>query len=176
MKLPFIPEDPRIVDSTGALELPEVPNKMLVIGGGIIGLEMATVYSTLGAEIDVVEMLDGLMNGADRDLVKVWEKKNKDRFGKVMLKTKTVGVEAKADGIYVRFEGEQAPAEPQRYDLVLVSVGRSPNGKRIGAEGRRGRDRARLHRRRQADAHQCAAYLRHRRHRRPADAGAQGGA
>nr|WP_231908050.1 dihydrolipoyl dehydrogenase [Cupriavidus malaysiensis] len=134
VKLPFIPEDPRIVDSTGALELPEVPNKMLVIGGGIIGLEMATVYSTLGAEIDVVEMLDGLMNGADRDLVKVWEKKNKDRFGKVMLKTKTVGVEAKADGIYVRFEGEQAPAEPQRYDLVLVSVGRSPNGKRIGAE------------------------------------------
>jgi len=134
VKLPFIPEDPRIVDSTGALELPEVPNKMLVIGGGIIGLEMATVYSTLGAEIDVVEMLDGLMNGADRDLVKVWEKKNKDRFGKVMLKTKTVGVEAKADGIYVKFEGEQAPAEPQRYDFVLVSVGRSPNGKRIGAD------------------------------------------
>ncbi len=134
VKLPFIPEDPRIVDSTGALELPEVPNKMLVIGGGIIGLEMATVYSTLGADIDVVEMLPGLMNGADRDLVKVWEKKNKDRFGKVMLNTKTVGVEAKPDGIYVKFEGEQAPAEPQRYDLVLVSVGRSPNGKRIGAE------------------------------------------
>jgi len=134
VKLPFIPEDPRIVDSTGALELPEVPNKMLVIGGGIIGLEMATVYSTLGADIDVVEMLDGLMNGADRDLVKVWEKKNKDRFGKVMLKTKTVGVEAKSDGIYVKFEGEAAPAEPQRYDLVLVSVGRSPNGKRISAE------------------------------------------
>ncbi len=92
------------------------------------------MYSTLGAEIDVVEMLDGLMTGADRDLVKVWEKKNKDRFGKVMLKTKTVGVEAKPDGIYVRFEGEQAPAEPVRYDLVLVSVGRAPNGKRISAE------------------------------------------
>lgn len=134
VKLPFIPEDPRIVDSTGALELPEVPNKMLVIGGGIIGLEMATVYSTLGAEIDVVEMLPGLMGGADRDLVKVWEKKNKDRFGKVMLNTKTVGVEAKPDGIYVKFEGEQAPAEAQRYDLVLVSVGRAPNGKRIAAE------------------------------------------
>ncbi|MGO4151852.1 dihydrolipoyl dehydrogenase [Cupriavidus sp. YAF13] len=134
VKLPFIPEDPRIVDSTGALELPEVPNKMLVIGGGIIGLEMATVYSTLGANIDVVEMLDGLMQGADRDLVKVWDKMNKKRFDKVMLKTKTVGVEAKPDGIYVKFEGEQAPAEPQRYDLVLVSVGRVPNGKRIGAE------------------------------------------
>ncbi|WP_020201181.1 dihydrolipoyl dehydrogenase [Cupriavidus sp. WS] len=134
VKLPFIPEDPRIIDSTGALELPEVPNKMLVIGGGIIGLEMATVYSTLGASIDVVEMLDGLMQGADRDLVKVWDKMNKQRFGKVMLKTKTVGVEARPDGIYVRFEGEQAPAEPQRYDLVLVSVGRVPNGKKIGAE------------------------------------------
>ncbi|XQU67779.1 Dihydrolipoyl dehydrogenase [Cupriavidus sp. H18C1] len=134
VKLPFIPEDPRIVDSTGALELREIPKRMLVIGGGIIGLEMATVYSTLGASIDVVEMLDGLMQGADRDLVKVWEKMNKHRFDKVMLKTRTVGVEAKADGIYVKFEGEQAPAEPQRYDLVLVSVGRAPNGKRIGAE------------------------------------------
>ncbi|CAG9172178.1 dihydrolipoyl dehydrogenase [Cupriavidus respiraculi] len=134
VKLPFIPEDPRIVDSTGALELPEVPKKLLVIGGGIIGLEMATVYSTLGASIDVVEMLDGLMQGADRDLVKVWEKMNKHRFNKVMLKTRTVGVEAKPDGIYVRFEGEQAPAEAERYDMVLVSVGRAPNGKRIGAE------------------------------------------
>ncbi|AST32147.2 dihydrolipoyl dehydrogenase [Ralstonia solanacearum] len=134
VKLPFIPEDPRIVDSTGALELRQVPGKMLVIGGGIIGLEMATVYSTLGARIDVVEMLDGLMQGADRDLVKVWDKMNKGRFDKVMLKTKTVGVEAKPDGIYVKFEGEQAPAEPQRYDMVLVAVGRSPNGKRIGAE------------------------------------------
>ena len=134
VKLPFIPADPRIVDSTGALELREIPRRMLVIGGGIIGLEMATVYSTLGASIDVVEMLDGLMQGADRDLVKVWEKMNKHRFDKVMLKTKTVGVEAKADGVYVKFEGEQAPAEAQRYDLVLVSVGRAPNGKRIGAE------------------------------------------
>ncbi|CAG2144494.1 Dihydrolipoyl dehydrogenase [Cupriavidus campinensis] len=134
VKLPFVPEDPRIVDSTGALELPDIPNKMLVIGGGIIGLEMATVYSTLGARIDVVEMLDGLMQGADRDLVKVWDKMNKQRFDNVMLKTKTVGVEAKPDGIYVKFEGEAAPAEPQRYDLVLVSVGRVPNGKKIGAE------------------------------------------
>jgi len=134
VKLPFVPEDPRVVDSTGALELRQIPQKMLVIGGGIIGLEMATVYATLGAQIDVVEMLDGLMAGADRDLVKVWEKYNAKRFANVMLKTKTTKAEAKADGIYVTFEGEQAPAEPQRYDLVLVAVGRSPNGKRIGAD------------------------------------------
>jgi dihydrolipoamide dehydrogenase len=134
VRLPFIPDDPRIVDSTGALELAFTPKRMLVIGGGIIGLEMASVYSTLGARIDVVEMLDGLMPGADRDLVNVWQKHNAKRFDKVMLKTKTVGVEAKTEGILVRFEGEQAPAEPQLYDFVLVSVGRSPNGKKIGAE------------------------------------------
>jgi len=134
VKLPFIPQDPRVVDSTGALELRQIPQRMLVIGGGIIGLEMATVYSTLGAQIDVVEMLDGLMAGADRDLVKVWEKYNSKRFANVMLKTKTTAAEAKDDGIYVSFEGEKAPAEPQRYDLVLVAVGRSPNGKKIGAD------------------------------------------
>jgi dihydrolipoamide dehydrogenase len=134
VKLPFMPEDPRVVDSTGALELRQIPQKMLVIGGGIIGLEMATVYATLGAQIDVVEMLDGLMAGADRDLVKVWEKYNAKRFANVMLKTKTTKAEAKEDGIYVSFEGEKAPAEPQRYDLVLVAVGRSPNGKKIGAD------------------------------------------
>ncbi|WP_338830880.1 dihydrolipoyl dehydrogenase [Bradyrhizobium sp. 27S5] len=133
-KLPFLPEDPRIVDSTGALQLKSIPKRMLVIGGGIIGLEMATVYSTLGARIDVVEMLDGLMQGADRDLVKVWDKMNVGRFDKVMLKTKTVGAKATEAGIEVSFEGEQAPAGPQLYDLVLVSVGRSPNGKKIGAE------------------------------------------
>ncbi len=134
VNLPFIPNDPRIVDSTGALELRQIPKKMLVIGGGIIGLEMATVYSTLGTRLEVVEMLDGLMPGADRDLVKVWEKKNAPRFDKIMLKTKTVGVEAKADGIHVRFEGAAAPAEPQVYDMVLVAVGRTPNGKLIAAE------------------------------------------
>ncbi|CAD6562980.1 dihydrolipoyl dehydrogenase [Paraburkholderia sabiae] len=134
VKLPFMPEDPRVVDSTGALELRQIPQKMLVIGGGIIGLEMATVYATLGAQIDVVEMLDGLMAGADRDLVKVWEKYNAKRFANVMLKTKTTKADAKDDGIYVSFEGEKAPAEPQRYDLVLVAVGRSPNGKTIGAD------------------------------------------
>ncbi|SIT32455.1 dihydrolipoyl dehydrogenase [Achromobacter sp. MFA1 R4] len=134
VKLPFLPEDDRIVDSTGALLLREVPKKMLIIGGGIIGLEMGTVYSTLGARLDVVEMLDGLMQGADRDLVKVWQKKNAYRFDNIMLKTKTVGAEAKKDGIYVSFEGEGAPKEPQRYDLVLQAVGRSPNGKKIGAD------------------------------------------
>jgi dihydrolipoamide dehydrogenase len=133
IKLPFIPDDPRIVDSTGALELREIPKTMLVIGGGIIGLEMATVYSTLGTRIDVVEMLDGLMTGADRDLVKVWEKKNAGRFDTVMLKTKTVAVEAKKDGLHARFEGAQAPREAKRYDMILTSVGRSPNGKTIGA-------------------------------------------
>ena len=132
--LPFLPKDPRIVNSTGALELPFIPGRMLVIGGGIIGLEMATVYSSLGARIDVVELLDGLMPGADRDLVKVWEKKNAPRFDHVMLKTKCVGAEAKSDGIHVRFEGPAAPADPQRYDLVLVAVGRSPNGRLIAAD------------------------------------------
>ena len=132
--LPFLPRDPRIVDSTGALELRQTPKKMLVIGGGIIGLEMATVYSTLGARVDVVEMLDGLMQGPDRDAVKVWEKQNAHRFDKLMLKTKTVAVEAKDDGLWVKFEGEKAPAEPQRYDLVLQAAGRTPNGRKIGAE------------------------------------------
>ena len=134
VRLPFIPEDPRIVDSTGALELPQIPEKLLVIGGGIIGLEMATVYSTLGARLEVVEMLDGLMLGADRDLVKVWEKKNASRFDRIMLKTKTVAVAADPDGISVTFEGEAAPKDPQRYDMVLVAVGRSPNGRLIDAD------------------------------------------
>ena len=134
VRLPFIPTDPRIVDSTGALALKEIPKKMLVIGGGIIGLEMGTVYSTLGTRLDVVEMMDGLMQGADRDLVKVWLKMNAKRFDHIMLKTKTVDVEAKADGIYVTFEGEAAPKEPVRYDMVLMSVGRAPNGKKISAD------------------------------------------
>ncbi|MDI3356293.1 dihydrolipoyl dehydrogenase [Pseudomonas sp. UYIF39] len=134
VKLPFMPQDPRIVDSTGALELRAVPKRMLVVGGGIIGLEMATVYSALGARIDVVEMLDGLMQGPDRDLVKVWEKHNSHRFDQVMLKTRTVNAEASEQGIWVTFEGEKAPSEPQCYDLVLVSVGRRPNGDKIDAD------------------------------------------
>jgi dihydrolipoamide dehydrogenase len=133
-KLPFLPEDPRIVDSTGALELRARPKKLLVIGGGIIGLEMGTVYSTLGARLDVVEMLDGLMLGADRDLVAVWQKFNAGRFDNIMLKTRTAKAEATAQGIKVWFEGDKAPKEPQLYDMVLVSVGRAPNGRKIGAE------------------------------------------
>jgi dihydrolipoamide dehydrogenase len=114
-----------------------MPKRMLVIGGGIIGLEMASVYSTLGARIDVVEMMDGLMLGADRDLVKVWQKFNEKRFDKIMLKTKTVAVEALKEGIKVSFEsadGSAAAPEPQIYDMVLVAVGRSPNGKKIAAD------------------------------------------
>ena len=133
VKLPFMPEDERIVDSTGALLLKSIPKRMLIIGGGIIGLEMGTVYSALGARLDVVEMQDGLMQGADRDLVKVWQKMNAPRFDHLMLKTKTVAAVAKPDGIYVTFEGEGAPKEPQRYDLVLQAVGRTPNGNKIGA-------------------------------------------
>ena len=135
VKLPFLPkDDPRIVTSTGALELRQKPERMLVIGGGIIGLEMGTVYSTLGARLDVVEMMDGLMQGADRDLVKVWQKMNAHRFDKLMLKTKTVGAEATADGVRVMFEGLDGSKSEGVYDLVLQAVGRTPNGKKIGAE------------------------------------------
>jgi dihydrolipoamide dehydrogenase len=123
-----------VIDSTGALELADVPKRMLVIGGGIIGLEMATVYSTLGSRIEVVEMSDGLMPGADRDLVKVWSRYNEPRFDRVLLGTRAVSVEAADDGLSVRFEGAQAPAEPQRYDRVLSAVGRSPNGRLLRLE------------------------------------------
>jgi len=137
VRLPFMPEDPRVVDSTGALALKEVPKRMLILGGGIIGLEMGTVYSTLGARLDVVEMMDGLMQGADRDLVKVWQKMNAKRFDNIMLKTKTVSARALPEGIEVTFEsaepGGKAP-EPQVYDLVLQAVGRTPNGKKIAAD------------------------------------------
>ncbi len=132
--LPFLPDDPRVVDSTGALALQHAPRNMLIVGGGIIGLEMGTVYSTLGARLDVVEMQDALMPGADRDLVRVWQKVNAGRFDRIMLKTRTVSAEARDDGIWVGFEGDGAPSEPQRYDLVLQAVGRSPNGGKIGAE------------------------------------------
>ena len=134
VKLPFMPDDERVVDSTGALLLRNIPKRMLIVGGGIIGLEMGTVYSALGSRLDVVEMQDGLMQGADRDLVKVWQKKNAHRFDNLMLNTKTVGAVAKKDGIYVTFEGAGAPKEAQRYDLVLQAVGRTPNGKKIGAD------------------------------------------
>ena len=144
VRLPFMPEDPRVVDSTGALALKEVPKRMMILGGGIIGLEMGTVYSTLGARLDVVEMLDGLMQGADRDLVKIWQRMNAPRFDNIMLGTKTVGAKATPEGIEVTFaparEGGAggnasvvAPA-PQTYDLVLQAVGRTPNGKKIAAD------------------------------------------
>ena len=134
VRLPFLPDDPRIVDSTGALALSQAPKKMLIIGGGIIGLEMGTVYSTLGARLDVVEMLDGLMQGADRDLVKVWEKMNKPRFDNIMLKTRTVGAQATPAGIKVQFEGLDGTKSEGTYDLVLQAVGRTPNGKKIAAD------------------------------------------
>ena len=142
VRLPFmqkdgLDKDPRVVDSTGALALKEVPKRMLILGGGIIGLEMGTVYSTLGARLDVVEMMDGLMQGADRDLVKIWQKMNAKRFDNIMLKTKTVGARTLPEGIEVTFEsaepGGTAPA-PQVYDLVLQAVGRTPNGKKIAAD------------------------------------------
>ena len=129
-RLPFLPEDKRIVDSTGALELPGVPKRMLVIGGGIIGLEMGTVYSTLGTRLDVVEMMDGLMLGADRDLVAAWQKFNAARFDSIMLKTRTTKVEASPQGLKVSFDGKDS----KLYDMILVSVGRVPNGRNIGAD------------------------------------------
>jgi dihydrolipoamide dehydrogenase len=134
VRLPFLPDDPRVVDSTGALELRQAPKKMLIIGGGIIGLEMGTVYSTLGARLDVVEMLDGLMQGADRDLVKVWQKMNAHRFENILLKTKTVGAQATPEGIKVQFEGLDGTKSEGLYDLVLQAVGRTPNGRKLGAE------------------------------------------
>ncbi len=134
VRLPFMPDDPRVVDSTGALALKEVPQRMLILGGGIIGLEMGTVYSTLGARLDVVEMMDGLMQGADRDLVKIWQKMNANRFDNIMLKTKTVGAQATPEGIQVPFEEEGGTTPEPVYDLVLQAVGRTPNGKKIAAE------------------------------------------
>jgi hypothetical protein len=158
VRLPFAPADARIVDSTGALELPFLPAKMLIIGGGIIGLEMGTVYSTLGARLDVVEMLDGLMPGADRDLVRVWMKKNEKRFDKVMLGTKTVAIDAKLR------PGPRSRRTPTQW-----------SAHRRGGRGRPG-GRAGFHRSRCADAHQRRAYLRDRRPGGTADAGAQGDA
>lgn len=134
VKLPFIPDDPRVIDSTGALELASVPQHMLVIGGGIIGLEMATVYAALGSKITVVEMLPGIMAGADKDVVKPYFNRIKKRYANIWLETRVTKVEATAAGMKVTFEGKQAPAEPQLYDRILVAVGRTPNGKRIGAE------------------------------------------
>jgi len=131
INLPFVPEDDRIIDSTGALEMKEIPDTMLVVGGGIIGLEMAQVYSELGTKITVVEFSDQLMNGVDKDIVKAYQKMNA-RY-EVRLKTGVTAMEAKKDGIYVTMEGDHA-AKDERYDRVLMAIGRKPNGKLIDAE------------------------------------------
>ncbi|MCB5183630.1 dihydrolipoyl dehydrogenase [Methylobacillus gramineus] len=133
-KFPGAPEDERIMDSTGALALADIPKRLLVIGGGIIGLEMGTVYDALGTKVSVVEFMDGLITGCDRDLVRPLQKRMEKRFESIMLSTKVAKIEAKKDGIHVSFEGENAPKETQVYDRVLVSIGRRPNGKNIGAE------------------------------------------
>jgi dihydrolipoamide dehydrogenase len=133
-KFPGAPDDERIMDSTGALKLDDIPKKLLVIGGGIIGLEMGTVYDALGSKVSVVEFMDGLITGCDRDLVRPLQKRMDKRFEAIMLSTKVSKIEAKKDGIHVTFEGEEAPKETQIYDRVLVSIGRKPNGNNIGAE------------------------------------------
>ena len=137
-KFPGAPEDARIMDSTGALALADVPKRMLVIGGGIIGLEMGTVYDALGSKVSVVEFTDGLIQGCDRDLVRPLQKRMEKRFEAIMLNTKVASIEAKKDGIHVSFEGvngnTEAPKGVEVYDRVLVSIGRRPNGLNIGAE------------------------------------------
>jgi len=134
-RIPGFPyDDPRLVDSTGALELRQIPKRMLVIGGGIIGLEMACVYDALGAKVSVVEFADGLIPAADRDIVKPLHKRIEKRYEAIMLKTKVTKLEARANGLLATFEGENAPAEPQLYDMVLLAVGRRPNGKDIAAD------------------------------------------
>ena len=134
VKLPFLPDDPRIIDSTGSLELGSIPKNLLVIGGGIIGLEMATVYHALGSRITIVEMLDGLMYGADRDLVRPFQKRIAKQYDNIWLETRVTEVEALKKGLRVHFEGKNSPDKPQMYDCILSSVGRVPNGLNIGAE------------------------------------------
>ncbi len=133
-KFPDAPDDARIMDSTGALQLDDIPKRLLVIGGGIIGLEMGTVYDALGSRVSVVEFMDGLITGCDRDLVRPLQKRMDKRFEAIMLSTKVAKIEAKKDGIHVSFEGDEAPKEVQIYDRVLVSIGRKPNGNNIGAD------------------------------------------
>lgn len=132
--LPFLPQDERIMDSTGALLLAEVRGSLLVIGGGIIGLEMATVYQALGSEVTVVELMDQLIPGADNDIVAPLYKRIKSRYKNIYLKTKVTKVDAKKDGLYVTFEGEEAPQKAEKFDRILCAVGRRPNGHDIGAD------------------------------------------
>jgi dihydrolipoamide dehydrogenase len=133
VRLPGLPDDPRIIDSTGALELEGIPERLLVVGGGIIGLEMATVYDALGSKITVVELMDQLIPGVDKDLIRPLQKRISARYEAIHLKTKVASVEAGDDGLRVTFEGDNAP-EPQTFDRVLLAVGRRPNGAGIGAE------------------------------------------
>jgi dihydrolipoamide dehydrogenase len=133
-RLPGLPDDPRLVDSTGALALTEIPNRLLVVGGGIIGLEMACVYDALGSRVTVVELLDALIPGADADLVAPLQKRIAKRYEAILLGTSVARIEARPDGLLATFEGDAPPAEPQLYDRVLLAVGRRPNGRQIGAE------------------------------------------
>ena len=169
--LPFIPhDDPRVIDSTGALELNGLPNRLLVLGGGIIGLEMATVYHALGVKVTIVELMDQIIPGADKDIVTPLMKRIEKRYEKILLKTKVTAVAAKADGLHVTFEGPNG-ASNDIFDRLLVAVGRRPNGKMVGADAAGvAVDERGFIARRQADAHQCPAYLCHRRCRWPADA------
>ena len=132
-RLPGLPDDPRIIDSTGALELEGIPQRLLIVGGGIIGLEMATVYDALGSKITVVELMDALIPGTDKDLIRPLQKRISGRYEAIHLKTRVASIEAADDGLRVAFEGDSAP-EPQTFDRVLLAVGRRPNGARIGAE------------------------------------------
>ena len=151
-----------------------MPKRLLVIGGGIIGLEMATVYAALGAKLSVVELTGQLMPGADPDLVRPLEKRLKARYEQILLNTKVTGCTAQPEGLAVEFEDANGK-RTDVFDRVLVAVGRSANGKRIGLESRgHRRERPGHHSRRQADAHQSAARVRHRRPRAGADARAQG--
>ncbi|GJM07716.1 MAG: dihydrolipoyl dehydrogenase [marine bacterium B5-7] len=134
VKLPFLPDDPRIFDSTGALDLPKTDGNLLVLGGGIIGLEMATVYHALGCAVSIVEMQDQVIPGADKDVVMPLQKRIQKQYENIFLKTKVTAVEAKDDGLWVTFEGDKAPKEAQRFDQILCAVGRRPNGDSIAAD------------------------------------------
>lgn len=133
-KLPMFPEDPRIIDSTGALALKDIPKKMLIVGGGIIGMEMATVYNAFGSAVSIAELSPQLLPGVDKDLVAIFTKKIQKDFAKIMVDTKVTKIDAKADGLWVSFEGKQAPAQAERFDKILLAVGRVPNGKNIQAD------------------------------------------
>ncbi len=134
VKLPFLPDDERIIDSTGALEMKITKGRMLVLGGGIIGLEMATVYNALGMSINIVEMTDSLMSGFDQDAVRIYQKFVSSHYENIWLNTKVTAVEAKKDGIYITMEGKDGKAIIEKFDLVLSAVGRTPNGKLIDAD------------------------------------------